>query len=99
MLEAARYRRYLHKHLFNAMCLPCVVNATPASLFPCPRLAQNRRGVKNHLFFPELYLSSSAFFTVFLASSRWLTSLNVSFVTTPFRPSSSSVYRVGMMWL
>lgn len=54
------------------------------------------RGVKNHLFFPLVYLSSSAFFTVFLASSLWLTSLKVSFVTTPFRPSSSRVYRVGI---
>ena len=58
-----------------------------------------RNGVKNHRFFPLTYRSSKAFLTVFFASSRWLTSLNVSFVTTPFRPSSSSVYRVGIRWL
>src|SRR5258708_3374573 len=57
------------------------------------------RGVKNHLFFPEVYLSSKAFLTVFFASSRCDTSLNVSAVTAPFRPSSSSVYRVGIRWL
>ena len=56
-------------------------------------------GVKNHLFFPLVYRSSNTFFTVFFASSRCDTSLNVSFVITPFKFSSSNVYRVGIKWL
>jgi len=55
------------------------------------KTVQNLNGVKNHLFFPLTYLSSSAFLTVFLASSLCETSLNVSLVTTPLRPSSSRV--------
>jgi hypothetical protein len=35
-----------------------------------PSLKNILRGVKNHLFFPDVYLSSNAFLTVFFASSR-----------------------------
>lgn len=87
------------RDLINAMCQPCSMPHHPCSFLPPSPLAQNLSGVKNHLFFPDPYRSSNAFFTVFFASSLWLTSVNVSFVTTPFKPSSSSVYRVGMMWL
>ncbi|KAI7242097.1 hypothetical protein KC330_g160 [Hortaea werneckii] len=58
-------------------------------------ISQRRCAVLNAL--PPV--PTPAFFTVFLASSLCDTSVKVSLVTTPFRPSSSSVYRVGMMWL
>lgn len=58
-----------------------------------------RKGVKNHRFLPLVYRSSKAFLMVLLASSRWETSLKVSGVMTPLRPSSSRVYRVGIKWL
>lgn len=55
-------------------------------------------GVKNHLFLPVVYRSSNAFRIVFFASDRGSEpSLNVSLEITPLRPSSSIVYRVGML--
>ena len=91
--------------------LSAILNHAISATLPCSKSCDTRQylrlkegvtpihllsGVKNHLFFPLVYLSSKVFFTVFLASSLWLTSLNVSFVTTPFSPSNSSVYRVGI---
>lgn len=65
----------------------------------CREIVHSLNWVKNHRFFPLVYLSSNVFFTSFFASSLCDTSLNVSFVTTPFNPSSSKVYRVGIRWL
>lgn len=67
-------------------------NCSERSVRQLPKNGRKERtlnAVKNHLFFPPVYLSSNSFLIVFFASSRCEGSLKVSDVTVPFKPSSS----------